>query len=395
MSPSLPTPDALQHGRLAGCAGRLEGAHGLSVEQWVPPRSAARDHYVRVIYKGYCLPFGHRVSLVKISERFFLKGQPGNAAYVLQRMFMIVREPVREFPETKLFEIGRRQATYYHRAFPFPVVRLPPRSLPTLPTQSTPRSTAKGRRCSGQSVRKGSGQEPFRFQSRPADLDGNRVRLISRPSSSTTRSPTPPWAMAWPTSSSRSKNWLTSGHETWRTATLQRQKVALAPSSTPGDTANEIESIVFGSETDGLLGNIQSPLIRPSILQASVRLPTIGALTGGAGNNVLHYDEGFLSMETGFGDGEVYAKLDVGGQALDFKSCGHRSGGFVQPSLAPTGLSRKRPGVGRPGASGFGAVQAHRLLRRPFATAVRLRPAEQAGQKIAGATGCDEMPPVS
>lgn len=43
--------------------------NGLSVEQWVHHAAQARDHYVRIIYKGYLLPFGHRVSLVKVSER--------------------------------------------------------------------------------------------------------------------------------------------------------------------------------------------------------------------------------------------------------------------------------------------------------------------------------------
>ena len=46
----------------------------------------ARDQYVRVVYKGYLLPFGHRASLVKVTERHFLSHPKTNVVYaVLQQ----------------------------------------------------------------------------------------------------------------------------------------------------------------------------------------------------------------------------------------------------------------------------------------------------------------------
>ena len=241
------------------------------------------------------------------------------------------------------------------------------------------------------SIPKGSGQEPYRFQYEATDLDGNQVRFDLPAIFIDNALANPAVGDGLANFQLAQQDWLTSGHETWRTTTLQRQKVALAPSSKPGDTANEIESIVFGSETDGLLGNIQSPLIRPSIIQASVRLPTIGALTGGAGNNVLHYEEGFLSMETGFGDGEVYAKLDVGGQALDFKSCGHRSGGFVQPSLAHRLVAEKSQVLGD-----LAQVASGQFKPTDFSSLSPLLfgciPLGELVKEIAGAAGFDEMP---
>ncbi len=44
---------------------------GFSVEEWVHRASMARDHYVKVVYKGFLFPFGHQVSLVKVTERKF------------------------------------------------------------------------------------------------------------------------------------------------------------------------------------------------------------------------------------------------------------------------------------------------------------------------------------
>jgi hypothetical protein len=54
----------------------------------------ARDQYVRVVYAGYLFPFGHRASLVKITERkfYFQDDPPGYVAYLFQRMYIIVRQ---------------------------------------------------------------------------------------------------------------------------------------------------------------------------------------------------------------------------------------------------------------------------------------------------------------
>lgn len=321
--------------------GNWKVPNGLSVEQWVHHAAQARDHYVRVIYKGYLLPFGHRVSLVKVSERFFLNDQPGNAAYVLQRMYLIVREPVREFPETTLFKMAGGQPSYYHRAMPFPVVRLLTTVTPDIADPNTTQIPLGG--TNGQNLFWPTlpGQtEPFQFQYEATDLDGKKIRFglggifidnsLANPAGN--GDPMPNFVAA-------QNDWLLATRPARRTAQLNRQKVALAPSTKPGDTASEVDTLEFGAETAGLQGKISSPFMRATVLQANVRLPTIGALTGGAGTNPLQYESGYLALQTGFGPGEVYAKI-VGGQALDFTSCGHRSGGFVQPNLAPSGLSR-------------------------------------------------------
>lgn len=51
--------------------GAWEPPEGLSVEEWRHRGTMGRDHYVRVVYKGYLFPFGHRASLIKITERKF------------------------------------------------------------------------------------------------------------------------------------------------------------------------------------------------------------------------------------------------------------------------------------------------------------------------------------
>ena len=51
---------------------------GLSVEEWRHRATLGRDHYVRVVYAGFLFPFGHRASVVKITERQF-HGETGPA----------------------------------------------------------------------------------------------------------------------------------------------------------------------------------------------------------------------------------------------------------------------------------------------------------------------------
>ena len=72
---------------------------GLTIEEWKHRAALGRDHEVKVVYAGFLMPFGHRASLVKITERKFAAGPAGPVAYMFQRMFIIVREPVRKYPE--------------------------------------------------------------------------------------------------------------------------------------------------------------------------------------------------------------------------------------------------------------------------------------------------------
>ncbi len=366
---------------------------GLSVEQWVHHAAQARDHYVRVIYKGFCLPFGHRVSLVKISERFFQNDKPGNPAYVLQRMFFIVREPLREFPETTLFKIVNSQPQYYHRAFPFASVRLLTEVTPDIANPNDTAIGGHGQALFWPALPRPGGSELFRFQYVAIDLDGNQVHFDLPAIFIDNALANPASGSGLPNFELAQKDWLDPLKKSNRTAALHRQKVALAPSATPGDTASEVEEIIVGAETEGLEGKIEGPLMRPSLIQTTVRLPSIGALTGGTGNNVLRYEEGFLALASGYGAGEVYGKLDAGGQGLDFMTCGNRSGGFVQPSLAPTGLSRKKgPVSGNLAAVAAGQFKPTDFFSNLAPLLFGCIPLGELVKEIVGPEGFGEMP---
>lgn len=69
----------------------------LDLSEWVHVATQGRDHYVRIVYEGELLPFRNRAALVKVTERKFK--QPGSVvvAHLFQRMFIVVREPVKTF----------------------------------------------------------------------------------------------------------------------------------------------------------------------------------------------------------------------------------------------------------------------------------------------------------
>lgn len=74
----LPTPVDVKHLMLTSFGAWMDvrgawkpSTSGLSVEEWCHRGTMGRDHYVRVVYKGYLFPFGHRASLIKVTERKF------------------------------------------------------------------------------------------------------------------------------------------------------------------------------------------------------------------------------------------------------------------------------------------------------------------------------------
>jgi hypothetical protein len=69
----------------------------LNISEWVHVATQGRDHYVRIVYEGYLYPFGHRAALIKVTERKIrnIGGTP--VAYLAQRMFIVVREPLKNY----------------------------------------------------------------------------------------------------------------------------------------------------------------------------------------------------------------------------------------------------------------------------------------------------------
>ena len=69
----------------------------LDLSQWIHNAAQGRDHYVRIVYEGELWPFCHPAALIKVTERKFQERGGIVGAYLLQRMFIVVRDPLRVF----------------------------------------------------------------------------------------------------------------------------------------------------------------------------------------------------------------------------------------------------------------------------------------------------------
>jgi len=342
--------------------GAWEPPDDFSVEEWVHRATMGRDHFVRVVYRGFLFPFGHRVSLVKVSERKFhakINNNPidGNPAYLRQRYFIIVREKERTFDE-ELFikKAAKSDGSSFARKFPFSRVKILTETTPDLDNPAIGKSSIHG--IGSQSMFwPHVGDNPFCFQCVATDLDGRRVffELPMIFMENTLASPrddkgVPDYGAAETNAGIASRSFKTKG-EIYNTAKLNWQRVALALSVKSGDTAVQVETMTFGGFTESGNKSLQNysegltrPIWAPQIEEIKARIEAIANLSGEQKSHTLKFNEEYLKKgfdptpNTG-NPGEVFVNV-VEGPNLDFSSQGDKSGGFLQPNMKPKALSR-------------------------------------------------------
>lgn len=334
---------------------------GLDVEEWAHRASMGRDHMVRVVYKGFLFPFGHRAALIKISERKFHNGKnnthfiQGNPAYLRQRLFLIIRERERTFVDPQLRKLD---GSAFQRQFPFTKIRLLTTVTPNLKdfNDAVSRVGNYGQSLFWPCV----GLHAFPFRCVGTDVDGRQVEfelplLFMSNSWASPRTPQnkPDYVKAQGYAEIAANEW---NHRSDRhRANLRGQKLALAPSLKAGDTAVDVLSLHFGAEwraqayaTSPLPGNglsaysagLSQPMFYPSVTAVEARIPALAQLSGAGGSNQLRWNAHYLKQGFSNNAGEVFVNVEAGGAQLDFSSQGDRSGGFVMPNLSPRALSR-------------------------------------------------------
>jgi hypothetical protein len=308
----------------------------LTVEQWRHEATMARDQYVRVVYAGYLLPFGHRASLVKITERKFRFQEdaetPGYVAYLFQRMFILVRQPRRD---------------YSHRQMPFRTVILKTRITPNLADPTSSAIGGLGQEAFWPRVVSDAGIVDFQFHLSGSDWQG-RTSEFTMPlifvSKNVDETPASIAAVIAayeglaPTSARR------------RTP-FNGQPVAFAPNTKADDTTLETTSVSFGA----LAQAQQSPHFWPSMARAEVDVPAVKQLVGNGAPSTIEWETTYLSgMGSAIGNaGQIYARI-TSNTPLSFGTT-EKSGGLVAPDLTISGLSRVLGPTGGPAAQMVGA----------------------------------------
>ena len=279
-----------------------------SILSWDHEAPMGRDQYVRVAYPGYLFPFGHRATLVKVTERK-IKDKANPRAALYQRKFLIVGEPVK---------------TYSALNNPFKRVEIVPTITPTLsPDPGAAQDTMFVPNVGG---------APFQFVLHCVDADDREVKL-----------PTP---LVWvaehykppfPAGQSPVDAFAAVGE-----IPGLGQNIAFAPSE-PGGVDNAVPTVGLT-----FTGTPQLGTSVPNLVTARATIPAVERMKP-TGPQEIKYAAAWLSSGFGAGNpGQVWAELTAPTK-LGFGAGGASSGGaggFIAPSLPIAGLSRKQGPVG-------------------------------------------------
>jgi hypothetical protein len=302
----------------------------LELEEWRHLATIGRDHYVRVVRAGYLFPYGHRASLVKVTERRFTPEEPGNPAFLYQRYFIVVRERSRKIPSFGKAELDRQE--------PFDTIHMTTVVTPPLAAPTTdPAVAGKGVTCFTPML----GGEPFPFKAVAVDRYGNSVELST------------PVLFVGKSANDESdivvdivEAYKASGKESTFAADARGQRLAFAPSVTPGDTELAVTGLVFQGRTTKALQQGAGPKFGPILSSADVAVPVVDQLLGSGGSTTVEFAGPYVAHGMPAKDEAAHANLaqvflkPTTSVALDFAGKGDRSGGLVTPSLAISGLSR-------------------------------------------------------
>jgi hypothetical protein len=321
----------------------------LDVEEWRNRSTVGRDHYVRVVYAGRLYPFGHRASLVKVTERKFHPDRKGNAAFLRQRMFLIVREPYRLLGNTGDVVAGES----LDRKMPLKSARLttlvtPNVDLPEKGYCAVVPVDNSGNNPKGQSIFwPHINKKPFLFHLQLEDETGAKLD-VAAPLFFLSNDQLTPGSGLIPAGLATQLANRYSNHVPFkplRRIGFNGQRVQFAATAKPGDTSFEVAAMEF------MLAAVSGRLV-PGMASAAVTVPTLKHLARSQVAPELKFPSlflkgGFTPTGSNKNPGQVFLELlDSTATKLDLSSQGDRSGGFLTPNLAISGLSRSLGPVG-------------------------------------------------
>jgi hypothetical protein len=329
--PQIATPKAVDVDRLALSAlGAYLELHGQwpnvkaylqdypgTIDSWDHEAMMGRDQYVRVAYPGYLFPFGHKALLIKVTERKILDPtQP--KAYLYQRKFIVVKQPVRTFDDRRL---------------PFRQVSIRPLVTPDLvnPEAGNP-GVINGEYIFWPHVSSGK----FRFTLDCLDHNGARQRFQAPLLFVNGGYPTGTWT------AQKIADAYTNDPE--HVIAANGQQIAYAAGTVPGDTTLESVALRFAG-TPGPKGSLTST---PFLSTADVVIPTMRHLAPSSPQTTVRYTPAYLTNAFAGNNAaaQLFLELTTPVQ-MSFGQSTEHSGGFIQPDLPIHGLSRVLGTVGK------------------------------------------------
>ena len=286
----------------------------LNISEWEHLATLGRDHYVKIVEKGYLFPFGHRAALVKVTERKF--HQQTRSAVNRQRMYVVVLQKEvlysRNDPDGKFIE------------FPFQAVRIETSATPNI---DKPISILSGTSGYNFYIKVGGGG--FKFDIISTDKEGVehcfRMPMLFLEN-----------IIATDTSKTEQIISQYNGNSDFTLTNFWNQKIAYANCMVDGDTVFETETINFGSQSFPAKGEGDIKF-HPKVQVANVFIKQVEELTG-------THKTAAITLEDDNNAGYVFAK--VSGAVVDFSGGSDKSGGFLSPNMSISALSKLQGPVG-------------------------------------------------
>ena len=338
-------------------------AEGFGLNEWRHVATGGRDQYVKVVYRGYLFPLGHRAVIVKVVERVLYDdlANPTSWSNALLRLqtFIKVVEPVKSYPAE-----GQPFAS---NDWPFTSVEM--KTLVSPPLDQPPAAlypTSPPIPADPQLVRIASLGADVQWSCVATDADGREV-VCSAPQAfcfgedpihgyldEHAESTTAPFASAY--------NGLAAAHRTvgasgsikyapdvahHRGATVHPTIEFVLAAATPSSDPMANAAPATPASIDDLQGASQ-PAFYPVIASARIRLPAADTLSRGplsdggspTGGVAVAYDPNFVvgGPADPANPGAVYARLSAANLPVA-KFPGDAVGGICTPSVALSGLS--------------------------------------------------------
>jgi len=317
----------------------------LNLSEWSHIATLGRDHYVRIVYEGFLYPLGHRAALIKITERRIVDDpERGTLAHLYQRMFIVVRQPLRNFADPEVsahLEDGGR-------GLPFQSIRLTTLITPDIADPNLTKIVPTG---SAFWVRLGSGAsaaDNFKFHGIAEDIGDNPIdfscALVFVPNSAITasdgKSPVGFEASGIP---GIKAEYDKAGEA--RLCAVPGQKLTLAEGENPDNKTLVTHGLYFTTHAAPV--NKRFGGFLPRLFKATVQVPAIDLLVGSGGRPQVALHEAYLKNRAD-NVNDLFAKvvkettpgvLDAADSQARFAA--KDAGGLATPDLAVSALTGK------------------------------------------------------
>ncbi|MCA9594256.1 MAG: hypothetical protein KC776_13120 [Myxococcales bacterium] len=305
------------------------------VSLWEHKTALGRDNFVKVAYNGYLYPCGHRATLVVITERKLKHPDQPHTAYLYKRCYIVCKEPIRHYPgecrDIPFEFLHVRQLV----TPPLDECRVfdKPKQGETLPTPLPLLVKVDGK--------------PYRFPVEVLDRNEHRhffgMPMMWIPLDSGTGYAIEADGSNWNAAHIYANEKY--GGESFNTVDIKGQRFGYAPEEEVDDTVFETRSMTFKAVSDGSNGH--KPGFGPGLVQATVQVEAVRSLGGAGGLADVVYAAPYLSQAFTGSNAQGQVLLEATPPVdLSFSGNSKNSGGFIQPGIKITGLSRTKGPIG-------------------------------------------------